>query len=90
MERCDDVTGMTYLNDASVLWNLKTRYVAQLIYVSGNAFWRIWCQQENLKLLENKIIFPDLLWFVLRCHQPLQALPHLHQHRGQDVLGQEA
>ena len=45
---------------------------------------------ENLKLFENKIIFPDLLWFVLRCHQPLQALPHLHQHRGHDVLGQEA
>ena len=44
MERCDDVTGMTYLNDASVLWNLKTRYVAQLIYVSGNAIWRIWRQ----------------------------------------------
>ena len=35
MERTEDVTGMTYLNDASVLWNLKTRYVAQLIYVNN-------------------------------------------------------
>ena len=34
MEKIEDVTYMTYLNDASVLWNLKTRYVAQLIYVS--------------------------------------------------------
>ena len=33
MEKIEDVTYMTYLNDASVLWNLKTRYVAQLIYV---------------------------------------------------------
>ena len=34
MEKIEDVTYMTYLNDASVLWNLKTRYIAQLIYVS--------------------------------------------------------
>ena len=33
MEKIEDVTSMTYLNDASVLWNLKTRYVAKLIYV---------------------------------------------------------
>ena len=33
MEKCEDVTNMTYLNDASVLWNLKTRYQAKLIYV---------------------------------------------------------
>ena len=31
MEKCEDVTNMTYLNDASVLWNLKTRYQAKLI-----------------------------------------------------------
>ena len=37
MEKIEDVTYMTYLNDASVLWNLKTRYVAQLIYVSSNS-----------------------------------------------------
>ena len=34
MEKFDDVSNMTYLNEASVLWNLKTRYVAKLIYVS--------------------------------------------------------
>ena len=33
MEKIEDVTSMTYLNDASVLWNLKTRYQAKLIYV---------------------------------------------------------
>merc|ERR1712012_1102070 len=37
-ERTEDVTGMTYLNDASVLWNLKTRYVAQLIYTYSGLF----------------------------------------------------
>ena len=34
MERFDDIANMTYLNEASVLWNLKARYVAKLIYVS--------------------------------------------------------
>ena len=33
MEKYDDVSNLTYLNDASVLWNLKTRYQAKLIYV---------------------------------------------------------
>ena len=35
MEKFDDVSNMTYLNEASVLWNLKARYVAKLIYVSS-------------------------------------------------------
>ena len=35
MEKFDDVSNMTYLNEASVLWNLKSRYVAKLIYVSN-------------------------------------------------------
>ena len=34
MEKFDDVSNMTYLNEASVLWNLKSRYVCKLIYVS--------------------------------------------------------
>ena len=34
MERFEDVSNMTYLNEAAVLWNLKSRYVAKLIYVS--------------------------------------------------------
>ena len=34
MEKFDDVSNMTYLNEAAVLWNLKARYVAKLIYVS--------------------------------------------------------
>ena len=33
-ERCEDMSNLTYLNDASVLHNLKARYVAKLIYVS--------------------------------------------------------
>jgi myosin heavy subunit len=33
-EKCEDMSSLTYLNDASVLWNLKDRYYCRLIYVS--------------------------------------------------------
>lgn len=38
MERYEDVSNLTYLNDASVLWNLKARYVAKLIYTYSGLF----------------------------------------------------
>lgn len=33
-EKAEDMSNLTYLNDASVLHNLKQRYYAKLIYVS--------------------------------------------------------
>lgn len=33
-EKCEDMSNLTYLNDASVLHNLRERYRAKLIYVS--------------------------------------------------------
>ena len=36
-DMCEDMSGLTYLNDASVLWNLTARYVERLIYVSLSA-----------------------------------------------------
>jgi len=38
MEKFDDVSNMTYLNEAAVLWNLKSRYVAKLIYTYSGLF----------------------------------------------------
>ena len=34
-EKCEDMSNLTYLNEASVLHNLKARYYANLIYVSA-------------------------------------------------------
>lgn len=34
-EKCEDMSSLTYLNDASVLHNLKERYYCHLIYVSA-------------------------------------------------------
>lgn len=33
-EKIDDMANLTYLNEASVLYNLRARYSAGLIYVS--------------------------------------------------------
>ena len=33
-EKCEDMSNLTYLNEASVLHNLKARYYSNLIYVS--------------------------------------------------------
>ena len=37
-EKCEDMANLTYLNEASVLWNLKSRYQSNLIYVSIRSF----------------------------------------------------
>jgi len=37
-EKIDDMANLTYLNEASVLYNLRARYSAGLIYVSRSAF----------------------------------------------------
>ena len=34
-EKAEDMSNLTYLNDASVLYNLKQRYYHKLIYVSS-------------------------------------------------------
>merc|ERR1712088_57473 len=35
---CEDMANLTFLNDASVFWNLKTRYQAKLIYTYSGLF----------------------------------------------------
>ncbi|XP_042858718.1 myosin heavy chain, muscle-like [Penaeus japonicus] len=37
-EKAEDMSNLTYLNDASVLYNLKTRYQAKLIYTYSGLF----------------------------------------------------
>jgi len=37
-EKCEDMANLTFLNDASVFWNLKTRYCAKLIYTYSGLF----------------------------------------------------
>merc|ERR1711976_861914 len=37
-EKCEDMANLTFLNDASVFYNLKTRYQAKLIYTYSGLF----------------------------------------------------
>merc|ERR1719273_1705515 len=37
-EKCEDMANLTFLNDASVFWNLKVRYVQKLIYTYSGLF----------------------------------------------------
>jgi len=37
-EKCEDMSGLTFLNDASVLHNLRMRYMAKLIYTYSGLF----------------------------------------------------
>ncbi|CAL4079781.1 unnamed protein product [Meganyctiphanes norvegica] len=37
-EKCEDMSNLTFLNDAAVLWNLTTRYVNKLIYTYSGLF----------------------------------------------------
>ena len=78
MEKFDDVSNMTYLNEAAVLWNLKARYVSKLIYTYSG---------KKLIKMQNSLdahVFRTLL----RCHQPVQAVPDLHADDGQGLPGQ--
>jgi hypothetical protein len=57
-EKTEDMSNLTFLNDASVLANLRARYGTMLIYVSENASFRV-------ELLS------DVLRPILRRHQSL-------------------
>ena len=53
--KSEDMADLTYLNEASVLYNLKDRYFSDLIYV-------------NLFMIFSVIyLLIDIFWFVLRC-----------------------
>ncbi|CAI4220998.1 unnamed protein product, partial [Auanema sp. JU1783] len=37
-EKTEDMSNLTFLNDASVLWNLRSRYASMLIYTYSGLF----------------------------------------------------
>ena len=70
-EKAEDMADLTYLNDASVLHNLRQRYMTWMIYVSVFFF-----NMETKNLFF--IFYIDILRSLLRGHQSIQALTRLH------------
>ena len=67
-DRVEDMAELTHLNEASVVSNLKARYVTNLIYVSG------------IYLTSNSFLslYIDLFWSLLCYCQPLQETSNLY------------
>lgn len=49
-EKCEDMSNLTYLNEASVLHNLKERYENKLIYV------RFFCLKKKFDPITKKML----------------------------------
>merc|ERR1712212_649254 len=56
MEKFDDVSNMTYLNEAAVLWNLKARYVAKLIYTYSGLFCIVINPYKRYPIYTNRVV----------------------------------
>ena len=79
-EKCEDMSNLTYLNEASVLHNLRSRYQAKLIYVRF---------KYVFEFIYYLFIDLDLLWSLLRGSQSIQEISHLHQDCGEALPWQE-
>ena len=76
----DDMADLTYLNDASVLGNLRDRYSRWLIYVNA---------RRATKRLVVEVFSSDLFGFVLRGDQSVQTFADLHDESRSGVSRKE-
>ncbi len=71
-DRVDDIADLTFLNEASVVHNLRLRYGSGAIYVSFNIPYPVPRVAEMLAL-------SDLFWSLPRCYQSLHKLTPVHR-----------
>merc|ERR1712029_793135 len=76
-EKCEDMANLTYLNDASVFWNLKTRYQAKLIHTYSGLFVVVVNPYKRYPLYTHRVCkiylgkrrneVPPHLWAIAEC-----------------------
>ena len=78
-EKCEDMVNLTFLNDASVFWNLKTRYQAKMIHTYSGLFVVVSLSSSlSLTMFFVLCLMIDIMISFIPGGEPLQALPHLH------------
>lgn len=74
--KIEDMVMITHLNEPSVLFNLKDRYAAWMIYVSNASVLRNGQTEAlNISLMNICDFSADLLWAVLCYCESLQVAP---------------
>lgn len=63
-DRVDDIADLTFLNEASVVHNLRLRFGSGAIYVSA-------CLNIPYMVINSMDIIVDILRLILSCYQPL-------------------
>lgn len=71
-EKCEDMADLTYLNDASILHNLRTRYMSWLIYTYSGLFCVVINPYKRLPVYTMKMV--DLY----RGKKKNEVPPHLY------------
>merc|ERR1712010_309111 len=76
-EKCEDMVNLTFLNDASVFWNLKTRYQAKLIHTYSGLFVVVVNPYKRYPLYTHRVCkiylgkrrneVPPHLWAIAEC-----------------------
>jgi myosin heavy subunit len=84
-EKCDDMADLTYLNDATVLHNLRSRYMDWYIYVRNILFEIV--KKINLKIKSNqnkKKTYSGLFCVAINPYKrlPVYTMKMVHYYRG--------
>merc|ERR1719481_378741 len=76
-DKCEDMVNLTFLNDASVFWNLKTRYQAKLIHTYSGLFVVVVNPYKRYPLYTHRVCkiylgkrrneVPPHLWAIAEC-----------------------
>merc|ERR1719466_141873 len=89
-EKCEDMVNLTYLNDASVFWNLKTRYQAKLIHTYSGLFVVVVNPYKRYPLYTHRVCKIYLGKRRNECPPHLWAIAEgAYRNMLQDLLGQE-